>query len=262
MKAYFVIMKKSFMSSMAFRADFFLGLLNTMIAIFVNIAIWKALYATRTEVNDISFQMVVTSLILGLSISNAVSVNDFMLASRVRSGDIAVNLLKPLDINLTMMAETVGNNLFRIIARFIPSLLVSLLFFQILPPASLLNVLLMIISVVLGFLILYYIGYIISVLSFWFVNIWSFSTIKNVFIGVLSGTMLPLWFMPPWLNAFIRYTPFDVIYFAPIKIYLGQIHAATVLPIYVKQCIWILLLFTLGQWLWAKGIKKLVVVGG
>ncbi len=262
MRAYIEIMKKSFSNNMAFRADFFLGLLNTMILIFVNVAIWKALYSSNTEVKGISFQMVVTSFVIGLSISNGLAVNDFMVASRVNSGNIAMNLLKPLDINMTMMAETIGNNLFRLLARFIPSLLVSLIFFRIMPPASVVNLVLMMISVVFGFLILYYIGYIISVMSFWFVNIWSFSTIKNVFVGVLSGTMLPLWFMPAWVTTMIKYTPFDVIYFAPIKIYLGQINADTVLPIFLKQCAWILLLFAVGQFLWFRGIKKLVVVGG
>lgn len=262
MRAYIEIAKKSFSNNMAFRADFFLGLLNTMIMIFVNVAIWTALYGGKSEVNGITFSMVVTNFVIGLSISNALSVNDFMIAGKVHGGDISTDLLRPLNINMVMMAETVGNNLFRLIARFIPSLLVSLIFFRILPPVSPIGLILMIAAVVLGFLILYYIGYIISVLSFWFVNIWSFATIKNVFVGVLSGTMLPLWFMPDWVGVFIKYTPFDVIYFAPIRIYLGEISANDVLPVYIKQCAWILILMIVGQVLWSKGIKKLVVVGG
>lgn len=247
---------------MAFRADFFFGLLNTMILIFVNVAIWKALYGSQSQVNGISFEMVVTNFVISLSLSNALNVNDFMIANRVRGGDIAMDLLKPLNINITMLFETIGNNLFRLIARFLPSLLISLIFFRILPPTSFASLLLMAIAVVLGFMILYYIGYIISVLSFWFVNIWSFSTIKNVFIGVLSGTMLPLWFMPDWVLSIIQYTPFDVIYFAPIQIYLGQIGIKEVWPIYLKQGVWIVLLYAIGRLLWVKGIKKLVVVGG
>ena len=256
------IMKKSFSNHMAFRADFFLGLLSTMILIFVQVAIWTALYAGRSEVDGVSYQMVVTSFVIGLSISNALQVNDFMLAGKVHGGEIAMELLKPCSINLTMISETVGANLFRLIARFLPSLLVSILFFPVLPPVSALGLLCMVVAVILGFLILYFIGYIISVLSFWFVNIWSLSTIKNVFIGVLSGTMLPLWFMPDWLGTVSRYMPFDMIYFAPIQIYLGEISVAEVWPIYAEQMIWILLLFCAGRCLWSRGVKKLVLVGG
>lgn len=262
MRAYYEIMKKSFINNMAFRADFFLGILNTMIMIFVNVAIWTALYNGKTEVNGITFSMVVTNFVIGLSLSNALNVNDFMISNKVHSGDISTDLLKPISVNMAMMSETIGANMFRLITRFIPSLLFSLIFFRILPPASGLNLFLMIISVIFGFLILYFIGYIISVLSFWFVNIWSFSTIKNVLIGVLSGTMLPLWFMPDWVVELIKYTPFDVIYFVPVQIYLGQIAIRSVFLVYIKQLIWISILFFTGRLLWYKGIKKLVVVGG
>lgn len=262
MRAYTAILKKSFINSMAFRADFYLGLLNTIILIFVQVAIWTALYGGRGEVNGIAFSMVVTNFVIGLSISNALNVNDFMIAGKVHGGEIATDLLRPISINTAVMFETIGNNLFRLVTRFVPSLLISLIFFRILPPVSALNLALMIVAVVLGFLILYCIGYMISVLSFWFVNIWSFSTFKNVFVGVLSGTMLPLWFMPDWMAGIIRFTPFDVIYFAPIQIYLGQINADAVLPVYAKQGVWILILALFGRLLWSRGIQKLVVVGG
>ena len=262
MKPYIEFMKKSFINNMAFRSNYFFGLLNTIILIFVNISIWQALYGGQDEINGISFAMVVTNFVIGLSFSNALSVNDFMIASRVHNGQIAMDLLKPLNINLTMMFQTLGDNLFRIVAYFAPSLLFSMLFFKILPPVSIPILAFVIFSIFMGFFILYNISFIISVLSFWFVNIWSFSTIKNVFIGVLSGTMLPLWFMPEWVSNIIKFTPFGVIYFAPIQIYLGQVAGMDILYIFLNQLIWVIILFSIGQILWAKGMKKLLVVGG
>lgn len=262
MRTYIEFLKKSFVTNMAFRSNYFFGVLNTIILIFVNISIWKALYGVQTEINGISFPMVVTNFVIGLSFSNALSVNDFMIAEKVHSGQIAMDLLKPININLTMMFQTLGNNLFRVIAYFIPSLLISLMFFGILPPVSMPILIYVVLAVGFGFLILYNISYIISVLSFWFVNIWSFSTIKNVFIGVLTGTMLPLWFMPDWVNNIIKYTPFDVIYFAPMKIYLGQLDTNGIYLVFMKQIVWILILFAIGRILWSKGMKQLVVVGG
>lgn len=262
MRPYIELMKKSFVNNMAFRSNYFFGLLNTIILIFVNISIWKALYGGQTEVKGISFPMVVTNFVIGLSFSNALSVNDFMVANKVHSGQIAMDLLKPININVAMMFQTMGDNLFRLISYFVPSLLVSIMFFKILPPISVSILGFVILAVFLGFLILYNISYIISVLSFWFVNIWSFSTIKNVFIGVLTGTMLPLWFMPDWVSSIIKYTPFDVIYFAPIRIYLGQVVLNDIYYVFIKQLVWIAVLFVTGQILWSRGIKKLVVVGG
>jgi ABC-2 type transport system permease protein len=262
MKAYIEFAKKSFVNNLAFRSNYFFGLLSTIILIFVNVSIWRALYGGQAEINGISFPMVVTNFVIGLSISNALNVDDFMISNKVRDGQIAMDLLKPLNLNLTMMAGTLGNNLFRLIANFTPSLLIALIFFRILPPVSGQILLYTVLAVMLGFLILYNISYIVSVLSFWFVNVWSLATIKNVFLGVLTGTMLPLWFMPDWVNRIIKYTPFDVIHFAPVKIYLGQMTMDDILAVYAKQAIWIVVLFVAGRVLWTKGIKKLIVVGG
>ncbi|MEK5282601.1 MULTISPECIES: ABC transporter permease [Paenibacillus] len=262
MKPYIEILKKSFSNNMSFRANYYFGILNTLIMIFVNVSIWDALYGGNVEVNGISFTMVITNSVIGLSISNALNVDDFMIANKVHSGEITTDLLKPLNVNMQSMFQTLGNNIFRIICFFIPTLLICLLFFRISPPASGLILIHVVLTVFFGFLILYNISYIVSVLSFWFVNIWSIATIKNVFLGVLTGTMLPLWFMPDWINQIIRFTPFDVIYFAPVKIYLGQLTIEEILFVYGKQLVWIILLFIFGQILWTRGIKKLVVAGG
>ena len=262
MRAYIAIAKKSAANQMAFRADFWLGLLNTMIQIFVGASIWKALYGGQEIINGIPFNMVITNIVLGLSVSNAQSVDDFALAGRVHSGGIAMNLLKPLSVNGELLAHAVGANLFRLLTRLIPSIGVSLLFFNVLPPVSATALLLCVLACFMGFFVLYNLGYIISALSFWFVNIWSFSTFKNVFVTVLSGTMLPLWFMPGWMDGIIRFTPFDVLYFAPVQIYLGQLIGNDILAVFIKQGVWIAIFYAIGRVLWTNGIKKLVVAGG
>ena len=91
---------------------------------------------------------------------------------------------------------------------------------------------------------------------------WSISTIKNVIIGVLSGSLLPLWFMPESVLQIINYTPFDSIYFIPIEIYLGTISLYEIMGCYVRQVIWIIILYSLSRIMWEFGKKRLVVQGG
>lgn len=87
-------------------------------------------------------------------------------------------------------------------------------------------------------------------------------TIKNVFVNVLSGSMIPLWFMPDWMQGVLRCTPFSSIYFTPVQIYMGQLTVPEILQRFAVQIIWILLLLLVGKVLWSKGQKKLVVQGG
>ena len=98
--------------------------------------------------------------------------------------------------------------------------------------------------------------------SFWLINVWSIVTIKNVFVNVLSGSMIPLWFMPDWLSGILEYSPFSSIYFTPIQIYLGQLSYEQIAYKCVLQFVWIVIIYAMGHMLWLKGKKKLVVQGG
>ena len=98
--------------------------------------------------------------------------------------------------------------------------------------------------------------------SFWLMNVWAIMTIKNVFINVLSGSMIPLWFMPEIMKKIIGFTPFESIYFTPVQIYLGQLGGAEIAAGFIKQFVWIVVLLGCGMLLWNKGKKKLVVQGG
>ena len=120
----------------------------------------------------------------------------------------------------------------------------------------------MLVSMILGYLILWLISFLIQTWSFWLFSVWGIVTIKNVFVSILSGSLLPLWFMPGVMRRIISYTPFEAIYFTPIRIYLGQLSGAAVLEGMLIQCVWIVLLYFISSMFWKQGVKKLVVQGG
>ena len=88
------------------------------------------------------------------------------------------------------------------------------------------------------------------------------STIKDVFINVLAGTILPVWYLPEAIQNIIKYTPFAAIYITPLKIYLNQMGTKQQIEALLMQLIWIIILALFGNLLWHMGKKKLVVQGG
>jgi ABC-2 type transport system permease protein len=252
----------SFMNSSVFRSSYYFGLINSVISIFITVSIWKALYGGEESINGISFAATVTNIVFSMLLSTAFGFNDFAVAANVHSGQIAVDLLRPVNISLFNMFSAVGSNLFKLIAHFTPTLIFSLFFFRILPPQSVFSLTFAVLSAVLGFCLLYTISVIVSITSFWITNVWSLSTLKNVIIGIFSGTMLPIWFMPQAVQNVLRYTPFDVIYFAPVKIYLGQMTTGETLFSYGKQIFWLGIFMMFSAVLWNKGIKKITIAGG
>lgn len=180
----------------------------------------------------------------------------------INKGTIICELLRPIDLRKRIIAENIGCLLYRLIVNFIPAIGIAVFYVEICKPANVLYLFLFLISVVLGIAILWSISLIVQMLSFWIINVWSISTIKNVLINILSGSVVPIWFMPDILKRIISLTPFEAIYYIPLQIYLGFIGLETIWFYYLKQVCWLVLSILVGNILWEQGKKRIVMQGG
>lgn len=259
---YLAFAKKSFLNRSAYRFDHLMGILNTLLRIFIFWCIYRALYGERTEVDGITMAMVTTNFVLSIGLDALFGVNDYYLPDRIGSGSIATELLLPISFQGRMLFDNLGNTLFQLVFHFIPALVVSALTVGILPPANACCLIYFMVSALLGYGVLWSISYLLQMCSFWLINMWSMMTIKNVFVNVLSGSMIPLWFLPDWMLPAMQILPFSSIYFTPVQIYLGQLSTEEILVKCLIQIGWIAVLYVAGTMLWEKGKKKLVVQGG
>ena len=259
---YFAFAEKSFLQKSAYRLDHWMGILNTLIRLVIYIEIYKALYGGREAVDGITLSMVTTNFILSLGLESFFVVNDFYLANKLYDGSIATEMLLPVTFHGRMLADNLGVALFKLLFHFVPAMVVAVIFIGIEQPAGDAAFGLFILSAMFGYGVLWSISFMFQMFSFWLINVWAIMTIKNVFINVLSGSMIPLWFMPETVRKIISFTPFEGIYFTPVQIYLGNISGGEIVAGFIKQLVWICCLMTLGFILWNKGKKKLVVQGG
>lgn len=260
---YLAFAKKSFLNRSAYRFDHLMGILNTLLKIFIFWCIYRALYGERTEVDGITMAMVTTNFVLSIGLDSLFHVNnDFYLPNRIGNGSIATELLLPISFRGRMLFENLGNTLFQLVFHFIPTVVVCILTVGVLPAAGPGRFLLFLVSAILGYGVLWNLSFLLQTFSFWLINMWSLITIKNVFLNVLSGSMIPLWFMPDWMTPVMNLLPFSSIYFTPVQIYLGQLTMREILIKFFVQLVWIAILYVGGNLLWEKGKKKLVVQGG
>lgn len=262
MRTYIQFSIIKFRNNTAYRFEYFMGILNTLLNFLVYWCIYKALYGGAETIDGITFSMVATNFIISLGLTNAFSKNEMFLQDRIKQGTIANELLKPVNFKFRMLFEDMGDGLFKVVFNFIPAVLISLLFTNLQPPAGVINLLLCIVSAALGYLVLWNISFIFQTLSFWLFSVWGLVTVKNVVINILSGALLPLWFMPAPIKNIIKFTPFDSIFFTPVQLYLGQQGCYDTVLNFARQIMWIVILYIIGDILWKKGLKKLVVQGG
>lgn len=251
-----------FRNNMAYRFEYIMGILDTLLSFVVYWSIYRALYGGAEEVGGVTFSMVATNFIISLGLNSAFARNEMFLQDKIKQGTIANELLKPVNFKLRMLFEDLGEGLFHVMFNFLPTALIAALFADLQAPSSARNLLLCMVSALLGYLVLWLISFIVQVWSFWLFSVWGLITMKNALIKILAGAFIPLWFMPDWLRQIIRFTPFDSIYFTPVQIYLGELQGAELLLHFARQVVWIVILYALGECFWRRGIKKLVVQGG
>ncbi len=262
MQAYVKFAIKAFRKDFVYKADYIFGILNTLVMIFVYVAIWKIIYNGQTVIEGVTFNEVVTNFILGLTVSQAFILDDFMVASKIFDGTISFDILRPVNFMGYLFSYNLGGVLFRILMQVFPAMFISIIIFGILPPVSIGNFMISIISVALGLVIMFLISYIISLIAFWFQNVWSIATIKNVLISTLAGIYVPIWCLPEPIQKIVSFTPFDSLYHAPISIYLGNFDFKVTCIAFLKQAVWIIILYIISSLMWKNAVKKLVHQGG
>ena len=78
----------------------------------------------------------------------------------------------------------------------------------------------------------------------------------------MSGSLIPLAFMPDGLRLCLEYMPFASMSYTPVMIYMGKYAGYEILFRIGLQALWAVLLYGLSKLIWMGAIKKLCVQGG
>jgi ABC-2 type transport system permease protein len=266
-RLYHELILNAFRTNMAYKTEVAMFLFGQIINIFVQVYIWYAIYGTQQQLDSNIGHVSISEMITYVVISNCISVfatSDviFRISNKVSSGEIVMDLIKPMSFKSTIFCQSFGANLFRILFELIPVILVSLLFFHLLLPQwthFLVFLLLLVNSLVLNFLVTYIIG----LISFWYILVWQLNQVLDGLVRLFSGAFIPVWFFPDSFILISYFLPFRLMYYEPISVYLGKVSGGYAISmIILQQLLWIVGLFLLEKLMWNKAVSKLVVQGG
>lgn len=266
MRLYIEFIKNSLLVNSTYRFNLFLRLFNRIIALFISVSIWKALYwgsaETASNMGSVSLKDMIMYSIISSSISVFISNNVISIMNdKIKSGAIGLDLLKPINYKAWQFCNVLGNNISSVIMELIPVVVIGSLVFGF-QPTTFLNFVLFLAALFNGIVINFLITYILGLLGFWYLEIWHFDRLLQDLIRLFSGAWIPLWFFPGFLFVLSNYLPFKFIYFAPTSIYLQKVSLNESLVMLLQQFAWIAILLLLERLLWKKGIKRLVIQGG
>lgn len=263
MKIYLKFISMSFQKSLAYRIEYFTSLLNALLYIFIFVSIWKSLIPKEGLEKGITQEMMVSYAVLSTLIKSSFGKSQGFISSKVRSGEIAVELMKPYSFVLIYLSDIIGNSLFQLFARSLPLLFFCMTIFDIRFSFSLEQLIIFLLFYLLSFLLYYFISLFISSLSFYFVEIFPFWILYFALVTLLSGAIIPLDFFPLKLQKFILNTPFPYLFYFPTMILLKH-HSLFLsykeLFIMYLQNIVFMGIFSIV--IYQIGIRKLTIAGG
>jgi ABC-2 type transport system permease protein len=253
---------------LAYRLRYFTGILTYFLFVSVHYFIWNAVYHQSGSsgdmvINGYTLSEMVTYVSVGwiarsLYFSNIDEVIDDM----VRSGEIGIYLIRPVNFQIMLFAQAIGESLFRLIFFTFPIGLVLWLCFPIALPVSGSAMVFFLLALLIGFFILAEMNFIIGLLAFRFKSIEGLMRAKYYLVQLLSGLLIPLSFFPPALEKILDYLPFQAISYTPLQFYLGKIPAQQIATVFSVQLAWMFSLFVIGGLMSKKAFSRLSIQGG
>jgi ABC-2 type transport system permease protein len=184
------------------------------------------------------------------------------LATRVKDGQVAIDFLRPVDLQAATIADETGAGLFALLPRGLPSVLLGAVTVGIALPASPVFYLLGAVSLVLGVVVSMATVYLIAVAGFWIVETRGLQIFYMLISGFLGGLYLPIGIFPGWLRIAATATPFPSVMMYPIDVLSGFGGARNAALLVLAQLAWLAGLAAVGQWLTRAGRRRLEVQGG
>ena len=183
---------------------------------------------------------------------------DSALATRIRTGDVVVDLYRPWDLQVASLAEDLGRAAYCALTRLAPPMVVGALFFPFRWPSPE-RWPLFAVSAVLGVLVSFGMRFLINVSTFWLLDNRGVGSLYAVGTGILCGLTVPLDFFPGWARTVLWFTPFPAIMQGPIDVFLE--HGSVWFTV-GHQVLWAGLLFLVGKLVLSRAVRKVVVQGG
>ena len=260
---------------LVYRGDFALGTLMRFLPIVTQIFLWTAVYSSvasgsiagYTRDNIIAYYLL-TMVSRAFSSMPGLSTG---IARSVRDGSIKKFLVQPVDYVSFLLASRVAHKLVYYAVAIIPFVAVFWVcrgYFP--PPPDVLTVAAFALSLVLSFLLGFFMEATLGMLGFWFMEVSSLVFGYMLIQYFLSGHMFPVEMLagvPSGLPGtsladVVLWLPFQFTAYFPAAIWLGKWQGHELVRLLVIEAAWVVIMMIACRIAWARGTRRYSAFGG
>ena len=263
MRLFFEITLRSIRRQLTYRATIFAGLATNYFFGLFRIAILVALYGERETVVGVDIPGAITYMVLIQALLGYLSMFGwFDLMDSVYTGEIAADLLKPVNLFQLWMARDLGRAFVQFMLRGVLIIALYMPFFDLTFPDSPGQWLGLGVVLVLGWAISYGWRFLTNLGAFWSPNALGFGRFVYIFSWFFSGFLMPLRYFPDWVIRIAQFTPFPSMFNVIMDVFIGVVRGPEILNAVLIQLAWFGLLVLAGQLILRAGVRRLVLLGG
>jgi ABC-2 type transport system permease protein len=248
-----------FRRSLAYPFALVNGLATNVFFGLVRTALFFALYARGEEVRGLDQSEALTYVWMLQALFGVVWASWLWeLAQEIRSGDFAVELLRPGDPYVRLLAFDLGRCIGSMTVRTTVPLLGAALLLRLTLPSTGPGWATLGLSVLLATVAAFEIRFLICTLAFWTPDYRGVFQLFFIPVWLLSGFLVPIEYFPAGLRAVAEVSPLVALLVAPVRVAIGHDVAAAL----AVQVAWVVVLGVLGRAVLGVAGRRMMVHGG
>ncbi|MFJ9536445.1 ABC transporter permease [Streptomyces sp. NPDC101225] len=181
------------------------------------------------------------------------------LMDRIRTGEIAVDLYRPADLQLWWLAGDLGRSVFQMLGRGVIPFTFGALFFPMALPRDVTTWAAFLVTLVLAMVVSFGIRYLAALSVFWLLDGMGVSQVLMITGVFFSGMVLPLNAFPGALGEIVRALPWAAQLQMPADVLMGETDPVRA---YAFQAVWAVVLLAAGRLMQSAATRRVVVQGG
>jgi len=203
-------------------AGIFTNCVFGIIISFTYIAVWRQNPdAGGYDVRDaLTYVWLGQAMIMTVAVWNGGATDD--LAERIRTGDVAIDLYRPVNLLGWWLATDLGRATYHLLTRGIAPTVVGAMLFDLRFPASAGVWVVFATSVLLAVVLSFAIRMLVSASTFWLLDDTGLKNLNAICATFLSGLVVPLVLFPGWTREVAMALPWAGFLQVPADIWLGQ----------------------------------------
>ena len=263
MRLFWELTNRSLQRQMTYRAAVLAGLVTNFFFGFLRIAVLLALYGQREEIAGVDVQGAITYMALIQAAIGYLSMFSWYdLTRSIHTGEIASDLLKPMNLFTYWLALDLGRAIVQFLMRGVLILFIYEFFFDLAYPATAAQWLGLGIGIVLSWLLSFSWRFLVNLAAFWTPNALGIGRFFFIASWFFSGFLMPLRYFPDWVVQICHLTPFPSMLNTVLDLYIGVLHGPELWRALGVQALWVMVLTGLAQMILRAGVKRLVILGG